>query len=303
MFVFGPVPSRRLGKSLGVNNIPRKVCSYNCIYCQVGETKKFTIERRSYIKPEILVKEVRERVKNESVDYITFVPDGEPTLDVNLGLEIALMKSYGKVAVITNGSLLYRDDVKEGLQDADLVSVKVDAADEEIWRKINVPHEKLSFYKVVDGVEEFSERYKGKLITETMLVDGVNDDEKNLYRIAELIKKLNVSKAYLTLPLRPPRISFVKPPSRSKVQRAYMIFSSFGLPVVLLDFPEEGEFSTGKDFKTGLLSILSVHPMREEDVLKLMKEKGINYRVLEELELSGKIEKMSYMGVNFYRKK
>ena len=303
MFAFGPVPSRRLGRSLGVNNIPKKVCSYNCIYCQVGETKMFTIERRAYIKPEVLESEVKERIKDQKVDYITFVPDGEPTLDENIGVEIKLMKKYGKVAVITNGSLLFMENVREELHSADWVSVKVDAADERTWKEIDVPHKELSFSEVINGIEKFSEEYNGELVTETMLVNGMNDNEENLQRIANFIKGLNVSKAYITLPLRPPRILSVKPPSKDKLQRAYMIFSSYGLPVVLLDFPEEGEFFTGENFKAGLLSILSVHPMREEDILKLMEEKELDVHILKELESSGKIEKINYMGVKFYRRR
>ncbi len=303
MFVFGPVPSRRLGKSLGVNNIPKKICSYNCVYCQVGETRIHTIKRKAYIKPEILEKEVKERLENQRADYITFVPDGEPTLDANLGVEINLMKKYGNVAVITNGSLLFREDVRKELKAADWISIKIDTVDENTWKKIDVPYKKLSFFEVMEGIEKFSEEYKGKLVTETMLVDGINDDEKNLQKVAEFIRDINVSKTYITLPLRPPRVPYVKPPSRDKIQRAYMIFSSYDLPVVLLDFPEEGEFSIGGNFKAGLLSILSVHPMREEDVFKLMKEERIDPRILKDLESSGKIEKVNYMGVNFYRRK
>jgi len=301
MFVFGPVPSRRLGRSLGINNIPKKVCSYNCVYCQVGETRLLTIERRAYIKPEIIEREVKERIKGQKADYITFVPDGEPTLDENLGVEIDLMKRYGKVAVITNGSLLFKEDVREELKNADWVSIKVDAANESVWKKINSPYDKLSFAKLMKGIEKFSEEYKGELVTETMLVAGINDDEENLRRIAKFIKSLGASKAYIALPLRPPRVSSVKPPSKEKIQMAYMVFSSCGLHAVLLDFPEEGEFFTGKDFKTGLLSILSVHPMREGDILRLIREKGIDIHILEKLLLDGKIEKVSYMGVNFYR--
>lgn len=131
MHVFGPVPSRRLGRSLGVNNIPFKHCSYSCIYCQLGWTDKLTIERRKFFDRQLIFEEVRRRLEETGeVDYITFVPDGEPTLDVNLGSEIELLKGLGRVAVITNSSLLFREDVRADLLKADLVSLKIDAAEE-----------------------------------------------------------------------------------------------------------------------------------------------------------------------------
>jgi len=133
MIVFGPVPSRRLGRSLGINNIPSKVCSYSCIYCQVGKTDTMQVKRRHFYEPEDVITQVTKQIENvqakgESIDYLTFVPDGEPTLDINLGREIDLLKPLGfQIGVITNSSLIDRDDVKSDLNKADWVSVKVDA--------------------------------------------------------------------------------------------------------------------------------------------------------------------------------
>ena len=133
MIAFGPVPSRRLGRSLGINNIPPKVCTYSCIYCQVGRTLDMQVERRSFYNPDDIAAEVREKVEKakavgESIDYLTFVPDGEPTLDANLGREIELLRPLGlKIAVISNGSLITRTDVRDELMQADWVSLKVDS--------------------------------------------------------------------------------------------------------------------------------------------------------------------------------
>ena len=135
MIVFGPVPSRRLGQSLGVNNIPPKTCSYSCVYCQIGRTNRMQIERCEFYKPEDIFrqtgKKIKElKVKGEHLDYITYVADGEPTLDRNLGTEINLLKQFGvKIAVITNTSLLWIDEVKKDLMEADWVSLKIDATD------------------------------------------------------------------------------------------------------------------------------------------------------------------------------
>ncbi len=147
MIAFGPVPSRRLGQSLGINNIPPKICSYSCGYCQVGRTIKIDVHRREFYKWDKIIEEVRIKIdkalaNGETIDYLTFVPDGEPTLDINLGREIKALGKFGiKTAVITNASLLWRDDVREDLLNADLVSVKVDSFREDIWRKINHPHQ------------------------------------------------------------------------------------------------------------------------------------------------------------------
>jgi len=143
---FGPVPSRRLGKSLGINNIPAKTCSYSCVYCQLGRTTNMTTERQAIYKPEDIFIEVERKVdeavsRNERVDYLAFVPDGEPTLDINLGKEISIFKQMEiPIAVITNASLIWRNDVKEDLLKANLTSLKVDAVSEDLWRRINRPH-------------------------------------------------------------------------------------------------------------------------------------------------------------------
>ncbi|MFO7742846.1 MAG: radical SAM protein, partial [Anaerolineae bacterium] len=134
MIAFGPVPSRRLGRSLGINNIPPKICTYSCAYCQLGRTIKMEVERRPFYEPEDILRHVQDKVEKsegagEAIDYLTFVPDGEPTLDANLGHEIELLQPLGiKIAVISNASLVWREDVREELGQADWVSLKVDAA-------------------------------------------------------------------------------------------------------------------------------------------------------------------------------
>ena len=146
---FGPVPSRRLGRSLGINNIPPKSCSYSCLYCQVGATKGQIVEPRNFYTPEEIFQEVSAKVKkaysaDEPIEYLTFVPDGEPTLDINLGEAINLLRSLNiPIAVISNASLLSRKNVRDAIAKADWVSVKVDSIDTGIWQQINRPHESL----------------------------------------------------------------------------------------------------------------------------------------------------------------
>ncbi|GAI03556.1 unnamed protein product, partial [marine sediment metagenome] len=182
MLTFGPIPSRRLGRSLGINNIPPKVCTYSCVYCQIGKTSNMKIQPQVFYSPSQIFNEVQEKVeksreKGESIDYLTFVPDGEPTLDINLGKEIKLIKSLGiKIAVISNSSLIDQKQVRENLKEVDLVSLKVDSVEEEIWRRVNHPHRSLCLKSILDDILEFSRIFKGKIITETMLIKNINDD-------------------------------------------------------------------------------------------------------------------------------
>ena len=187
MIVYGPVPSRRLGQSVGINNIPPKACTYSCVYCQIGRTDHMCVQRRAFFAPEEIYRQVAQKMddlqKNKvHADYLSFVPDGEPTLDIHLGKHIAMLKSFGaKIAVITNASLLWRDDVKADLNGADWVSVKLDAADSDVWKKVDRPHGSLKLETVLQGIADFAKQYGGTLVTETMLIRGRNDDTKSNY--------------------------------------------------------------------------------------------------------------------------
>jgi wyosine [tRNA(Phe)-imidazoG37] synthetase (radical SAM superfamily) len=162
MIAFGPVPSRRLGQSLGINNIPPKVYTYSCVYCQLGRTIKMQVGQSAFYEPGDITRAVQDKVKKatevgESIDYLTFVSDGEPSLDLNLGREIELLRPLGiKIAVITNSSLIGREDVRENLMQADWVSLKMDSVREEIWRRINQPYGTLRLNSILDGALEFS---------------------------------------------------------------------------------------------------------------------------------------------------
>lgn len=293
MRVFGPVPSRRLGKSLGVNNIPFKHCSYSCVYCQLGRTDRPTIKRKKFFDPHLIFREVKEKIEKVEIDYISFVPDGEPTLDVNLGVEIEMLKNLGKVAMITNSSLLSREDVRLDLSKADLVSLKVDAVEEDLWRKINRPHNSLSLEKILNGMLKFAENYEGILITETMLIKDYTTSE-SVERIAEFLEKLEPHKAYLAIPTRPPAEK-MKGVSLDFVMKAKKIFDRHVESELLIE-PESGEFAVSS--KEDVLSIASVHPLRE-DVL----ERYLTKLNLEIKDLANELEEIEFNGVKYYRRK
>ncbi len=308
---FGPVPSRRLGKSLGINNIPPKTCSYSCVYCQLGRTVNMTTARRFFYRPKDIFKEVKRKVdetvsREEVIDYLAFVPDGEPTLDLNLGKTISFLKQIGiPIAVITNASLIWQDDVKENLLDANLVSLKVDAVSEDLWRRINRPHGNLKLNAVLEGVTEFANEFKGTIISETMLIDDINYEEE-LEKIAIFLKNLKrLDKAYIAIPTRPPTEKWVKPAKEENVNTAFQVFTEklgAGRGEYLIGY-EGNAFAFTGSVEEDLLSITSVHPMRKEAVKEFLKKANADWRVIEKLLEEAKLVELEYEGNRYYMRR
>ena len=276
--VFGPVFSRRLGLSLGVNNIPYKVCTYSCAYCQLGRTLKLSIERRPYSNPGEVAEEVRDALEEVGeVDYVTIVPDGEPTLDTGLGDLIEAIKDAAgvRVAVLTNGSLLWLKEVRDALSGADLVSVKVDAGDEATWRRVDRPHKALSFGRVIEGMLAFSREFGGVLITETMLVSGLNDGVREAESVAEVLAALSPAVSYVAVPTRPPAEEWVRPPSRIRVSEYVKVLEGRGLRVAALVRGEDRPPRCGEDLLRCILETIRVHPLPLEHIEAVARERGL----------------------------
>ncbi|MFV0546538.1 MAG: radical SAM protein [Bacteroides sp.] len=309
MITFGPVPSRRLGKSLGINNIPSmKVCSYECIYCQVGETKKQIQHRISCYKPITIYNSVKthlEKVEEvDKPDFLTFVANGEPTLDLNLGETIELLKDFSiPIAIITNASMLFNPDVRRDLMQADWVSVKVDSATEWVWRKINSPLLSANFDNQLNGILNFSTEFKGKLVTETMLVSGVNDTEDSILKTARFIAKLNASLSYLSVPTRPPFLKTVKASDENAITMAYQSFSNHGLSTELLLGYEGTHTGFTGNAMEDILSICSVHPLREDALYRLLEKDKADSIILDILLQTEAIQKVEYNSETFYVRK
>ncbi len=307
--VFGPVVSRRLGLSLGVNNIFYKYCTYTCVYCQAGRTTRLTLERRAFYEPSCVVREVVAAVSRlERLDYVTFVPDGEPTLDVNLGAEIGGVKEEAgiRVAVISNSSLLWRPDVREDLSQADYVSVKVDAVGKGAWRRVNRPHGDLKLDDVLRGILEFSGEFEGTLTTETMLVRGVNDSPEDVERVACFLREVNPDKAYIAVPVRPPAERWVSPPSEATLNMAYQAFSrELGQDrVELLLSLESGEPSYVEDPIKGLVATTAVHPVELGYAEKMLSKAGLESgEVIGNLVRRGVLAVVEYEGHKFLVRK
>jgi wyosine [tRNA(Phe)-imidazoG37] synthetase (radical SAM superfamily) len=312
MIAFGPVPSRRLGRSLGINNIPPKICTYACVYCQLGRTIKMQAERQPFYEPGEVLQDVRGKVEKardagEPIDYLTFVPDGEPTLDLNLGGEIELLRPFGiKIAVITNSSLVWREDVRETLMQADWVSLKVDALQEDIWRRIDRPHGTLRLAFIQDGMLEFAKDYTGDLVTETMLVEGINDGEQHLREVADFLAQLQPGVAYLAIPTRPPAEEWVRPPQEEVINRAYQILSRGVGQVEYLIGYEGNAFAFTGDVEQDLLSITAVHPMREDAVdaflARAQSKRGTeaDWTAVHRLVAQDQLVEAEYEGHRFY---
>ncbi len=306
MIAFGPIPSRRLGKSLVINNIAsQKTCSYNCIYCQIGISRKQSIDREAYYDPGNLVNEIEKHLKKldkeNAPDYLTFVANGEPTLDINLGREIRLLKKFNiPIAVITNSSLINNPQVQEDLNEADWVSVKVDSVLEAEWKKINQPLTSVDLENILYGLKDFSAFYKGKLHTETMLLEGYNDSIIHIAQTAGFIASLNPLKAYLSAPTRPPALKSVKPVSEERILEAWQIFQKTGITTELLTgFEGTGAGTTGNAFED-ILNITAVHPLREDSMDALLKQDKTDDSVIKSLIAQRLIKGITYNGKTFY---
>ena len=233
---------------------------------------------------------------------MSFVPTGEPTLDVNLGREIEVLKPLGiKIAVLTNASLIWNPDVKHDLLKADWVSFKVDTINRGIWLKINKPHRFLNFDEICAGMLDFAHSFRGALTTETMMLQGINDDYEELVRLADFLYKLEPSKAYLAVPTRPTAEKKVAGVSQDVLDSAYSILSSRLDRVELLTNSESDDFIVTGNLEQQLLAITSVHPMKEESVVNILDKAGAGWDVVAKLIANGSLVELVYGDSKYYR--
>jgi wyosine [tRNA(Phe)-imidazoG37] synthetase (radical SAM superfamily) len=304
-YVFGPVPSRRLGQSLGIDTIPLKTCNWNCVYCQLGRTVPLINTRQNYILPEVIMAEVQAALaahRPGEIDWITFVGSGEPTLHASLGLLIRQVKALTDlpVAVITNGALLYRPEVRAELIAADAVLPTLDAGTPKLYRTINRPHPDITFERLVRGLIAFREHYSGKLWIEVMLVRGLNDSEPALRHIAAVLRKIGPDEVHINLPTRPPVETWVQPPDDEGLMRATAILGATAHVVQ----PIEGTFDLGHNghLTEAIVSIITRHPMREVELQQALAQwsPGKVEEALAELDASGQAQVIERYGVRYW---
>jgi wyosine [tRNA(Phe)-imidazoG37] synthetase (radical SAM superfamily) len=303
--VFGPVPSRRLGKSLGIDPIPEKTCDWNCVYCQLGRTKPVTMERREYFPREDIIAELEAVLRASrpgDIDWITFVGSGEPTLHSGLGWMIRRAKELGRipVAVITNGSLLYLEEVRRDLAAADAVLPSLDAATPALYRKLNRPHPEATLERLIEGLATFRKEYTGRLWVEVMLLSGLNDTEAELKALAVALEKIKPDEIHLSLPTRPPAESWVRPADEAGQLRAAAILGKTARVLRPAEAPLD--LAGFADPARAIVEITSRHPLSEREIVRgLAKWTEADVReTLRALRDEGRVQVVERYGERFW---
>ncbi len=290
--IYGPVPSRRLGLSLGVDLVPYKTCNFDCIYCQLGRTKKKSLERKRYIKATDILDNLFEALKHlPEPDFITLGGSGEPTLNSDIGIIIREIKRHSDrpVAVLTNGSLMSSPEVRENLCAADVILPSLDAGDEKTFRKINRPHGSLNLKDIIKGMSDFRKEFAGAIWLEVFLIDAINTSGDNLKELKKAIERIKPDRIQLNTAVRPPAESFVKPVGDSELLE---ICSYFGSNCEVIaqkpDLPRHGTNLISED---ALLAILSRRPCTLSDLSKgLNASANLILKTISELQRRGLIK-------------
>lgn len=299
--VFGPVPSRRLGRSLGIDLLPFKTCSYDCIYCQLGRTTDLTLVRREGAEVSEVVSQLKEALeKGPAPDVITISGSGEPTLSLNLGEVIRAIKGLTEipVAVLSNGSLLFRPEVRQELMAADVVVPDLDAGDAETFLRINRPTPGLRFEEIVEGLIRFGEVFQGRLLVEVFVAEGVNDAEDEAVKIAAIAGRIRGGRVQLNTVARPTAETFVRPLSAERLRKLAGLFSP---PAEIIAAFSEGKEGEGGTSAEKVLEILARRPCTAEDIAAgLAVSAEAADQILRRLAGEGKVSPRAERGKTFY---
>jgi len=305
-YLFGPVPSRRLGMSLGIDLIPTKVCSLNCVYCECGKTTNLTIERKEYVPYNKVTNELEHYFKNNPApDYVTFSGSGEPTLNLKIGDIIKFLKSnypYIPIAILTNGTLFDQKEVRTELLNADLVLPSLDAASKSSFKKINRPFHTLNINKYIQGLIDFRKEYSGKIWLEVLILPGYNDNKKDLKLLKDAFVKIKPDRIQLNSLDRPGILNTLRSATRNELQQ---IADFFGLDNVeiIASAPKRKEIkSYRKDTETAILETIFRRPCTLDDLSEILglHKNEIN-KYLDVLESDDKIEIIRQSRGIFYK--
>jgi len=304
-YIFGPVPTRRLGQSLGIDPVPLKTCNWNCVYCQLGRSIPMVNERKDFFPADEILAEAKNALLSHQpgeIDWVTFVGSGETTLHASLGWLLREVKKITglPVAVITNGSLLYLPEVRRELLAADAVLPSLDAGTPELYQHINRPYPGLSFESFLDGLISFSEEYQGNLWVEVMLVKDLNDTEDQLNKIASALQRIKPDEIHIMQPTRPPVETWVKPPSDDGLRRALDILGDTARVI----HPASGSYDLGeaKSIVEAVVGIVTRHPMREKELVETLKNLTIRdvTETLSTLAESDKLQVVERNGIRYW---
>ncbi|MBE0651730.1 MAG: radical SAM protein [Bacteroidales bacterium] len=272
--LFGPVPSRRLGMSLGVDLVPHKVCSLNCVYCECGRTTELTLERKEYVSCKEVTKEIEHYLTNNPApDYITFSGSGEPTLNIRIGDVLRFIKSKNSnipVAVLTNATLLYDPEVRKELLAADLVLPSLDAAEKSSFLRINRPFHDLDIEKYIQGIADFRNEFHGKIWLEVLILPGFNDDVKNLEALKTAFRKINPDEIQLNTLDRPGTIENLRAATHKELQNIVDFWNLDNVKIIAAAPNRKKIISYRDDIESTILETIKRRPCTLEDLHKIL---------------------------------
>ncbi len=301
--LYGPVPSRRLGWSLGIDLVPHKVCTYNCIYCQIGKTTNQTLIRDEYVSVDEVLKEIKNFLKTEKVpiDYLSLGGSGEPTLHSKIGTIIEGIKSMTSipVAVLTNGALLYQEEVRRDLLKADVLLPSMDAVSPEVFEKMNRPYPNFSVERMIEGLVQMRKVFRGKIWLEILFLKGINDSPEELHRMREVIERIQPDLVHLNTAVRPPSESWAIPLNLREMEQIQTFFGEKA--IIIAEFDRQPLPAAEREIREEILRILKRRPLSLIDLSKgmnLSQDKLENQLAL--LLQEGKIHLRSFEGSVFY---
>jgi len=279
-YVFGPVPSRRLGLSLGVDIVPMKSCTLDCVYCQLGRSSDLTAERKRYVDIDEVVRQLRARIENgPRPDHITISGSGEPTLHIELGQLVGKIKEFTAipVAIMTNGTLLWDSQVRQNCLGADVVLPSLDAGDGPTFVKINRPHESLHFDTIIEGLIQFRKEYLGQIWLEIFIIEGINTDFEQLKRFGQLIDMIKPDKVQLNTAVRPTTEKGIAAVSFEKLQEVAGVIGHNS--EIIADFSKPTNHKAVSS-PEAVMEMLERRPCSVEDIaagLNISSETAIGY--------------------------
>ena len=302
--IFGPVASRRLGRSLGVDLIPYKTCSFDCLYCELGVTTNRTLERKDYVSPQKILAELKNFLKDLSPapDFITLGGSGEPTLHSHIGAIIEEIKKITPtpIAVLTNSSLLCRDDVREALAKADVILPSLDAATPVVFEYLNRPHPSLNLKKIIQGLIDFRKKFKGEIWLEILFCLRVNDAPEELIRLKHAVEEINPDKIQLNTLDRPPAENTVFPLNREQLERIKNFFGPRA-EIITNVLPENAR-SVIADVKKRVYDLLKRRPCPFDEIsLTLGISKIELMDLIEMLKKEGKVSQRFHNNQVYYQ--
>ncbi|MFO7669762.1 MAG: radical SAM protein [Bacteroidales bacterium] len=304
--IFGPVPSRRLGMSLGIDLVPGKVCSLDCVYCEVGKTTKLTLERKEYIKAHKIKEELTHYFRNNpDPDYITFSGSGEPTLNICIGDILQFVKQnkpHVPIAVLTNGTLLWDKNVRDAIKDADVVLPSLDAATEKSFNKINRPASDLKFEKYIQGLIDFRNEFKGQIWLEIFILPNYNDSMEELNELKKTILKINPDSVQLNTLDRPGTVPDLRAATRRELQKIKDDWNLDKVEIIAAAPERENIKSYRKDIENAIIETIARRPCTLVDLTKIL---GLHVnevnKYLDVLDAENKIETIQQNRGVFYQ--